>query len=76
MAIQNLREYPLTDSDLISIGQRMALGEARYIPVRRDRVLENGKILENSLIWRHPSRYRIERVMQGYDVLYYGRPIE
>ena len=71
-----LKEYPLTDSDLIRIGQRMALGEARYIPVRRDRVLENGEILENCLIWRHPRAYRIERVEQGGDVLYYGRPIE
>ena len=71
-----LKEYPLTDSDLIRIGQRMALGEARYIPVRRDRVLENGEILENDLIWRHPARYRIERVVQDGDVLYYGRPIK
>lgn len=71
-----LKDYPLTDSDLARVGRRMAIGEARYIPVRRDVVLPNGKIEENSLVWRHPAFYRIEKVMRCGEVLYYGRPIE
>ena len=71
-----IKEYPLTDDDLAEIGQRMARGESSYIPVRRDKVLINGEIAENCLTWRHPAAYRIEKVMQCGDVLYYGRPIE